>query len=387
MPSRRGSGESIIIRRKTLNSDAYIKILGNDKTIASDAFILKSGNDKTINSDAFILLSGNDKTLNSDAFILDTIDKTINSDAFIKILANEETFASDAFILKVETKTILSDAVIFKAGEESLLSDAFIKVLANEETINSDAFILLSGNDQTILSDAFILKTQEKTLLSDANILGTVDKTINSDAYILLSGNDQTILSDAVIFVSVGPTVTKTILSDSYIKVTADVQTLTSFAAISFRDFGEIMDDAFDENLEIEEFGKTVTYRKYDVDWDNMTGDLDESSYTEHSITAEVQPQTIEDKYVKSGELEVGDAVIFLPARITSTKFKPKMGDHVIWKNIVYIIDDIQVERIGSNEIFYECFGKRKTNKNPSSAWNTKYKAYSSDVRLGRGFD
>lgn len=73
--------------RKTITSDAKIKVLDNQKTISSDAKIVNRIQ-KTISSDAKIKKIDNQKIITSDAVIKHTIQKIITSNAFIKYFKN-----------------------------------------------------------------------------------------------------------------------------------------------------------------------------------------------------------------------------------------------------------------------------------------------------------
>lgn len=171
-------------------------------------------------------------------------------------------------------------------------------------------------------------------------------------------------------------------------------KTIESTMIVSYADFGEIMDDGWDEVAEVPEFEKAITYRRYDFDEDNMTGDIDKDSYEDYQIYAEIQPFEMEDKQVKSGKLKIGDANIFFPARINIDihgsaieEFRPQKYDEVIWKGVSYKIDKIIFERIGRLEIFADCIGKKLSSANPEVTWNDNYeKAFISDSKPGRGW-
>ena len=311
-----------------------------------------------LNSDAYILKSGNDKTLNSDAYILKETSKTLNSDAFI-IKETSKTLTSDSYILKETIETLNSDAYILKETLKTLTSNAYI----------------FKTNEKTLNSDAYILKETLKTLTSDAYIFKTNEKTLNSDAYILKSGNSKTLNSDAWISIEIQ-------------------NTLTSDAYIIYGNLADVELESWNELMDTDEFKKAVVYRNYDLDEDNITGDIDRSLYTDYNINVEVQLTEEEDKIVKSGTLQVGDAEIFMSARVTkdsngdaiAASFRPKLKDEIIWHGWTFRIESIEFERMGKFEIFAECRCKRVKNVNPGSAWNERYEA-SDDPNLGRGYD
>jgi len=105
------------------------------------------------------------------------------------------------------------------------------------------------------------------------------------------------------------------ITSDAWISIEY-TNTLVSTSVISYEDFGGIMDEGWDEIIDVPEFEKTITYRRFNLDYDNMTGDIDKTSYDDYSIYGEVQLLDIEDKIVKSGELKSGDAEIFIQQKL-----------------------------------------------------------------------
>jgi len=184
-----------------------------------------------------------------------------------------------------------------------------------------------------------------------------------------------------------------TINSDARIVKYVRTQTITSTLVVSYEDYSDLMEEGWDEIIEVPEFEKTITYRRFDLDEDNMTGDIDRSMYTDYTIYAEVQPTEIDDKLEKSGTLSIGDAEVFLPAKIIhntsgdiiDSPFRPQLDDEVIWKGIRYRIWKITFERIGRIEIFADCLCKRLDNVNPTRAWNDRYDAPDGQVP-GKGW-
>ena len=155
-------------------------------------------------------------------------------------------------------------------------------------------------------------------------------------------------------------------------------KTLKSNMIISFDDLGSIMEEGWDENIELPEFEKSLSYRRYDLadNYDNNTGDIDKRTYVDYPVYGEVQPVEILDKVVKSGKLQIGDAIIFLPARIRHTdgvEFRPQLNDTILWKGIRYRIDKMTYERIGQFEIYVGCSCKKVSNYNPAEVWNDNY--------------
>ena len=182
---------------------------------------------------------------------------------------------------------------------------------------------------------------------------------------------------------------TTNLTSDAWIKNTT--VTITSDAVISFRGVAAEFDEACEEIFNEEVFQKAMTYRRIHRDEDNMTGDADIDDYTEYDILGELQLQERSDKLVKVGELNVGDAEVFLPARITHTSngnmlpdsFRPQVGDRIFRKNKWYRIKTVQFERINNREIYVACWCTQMENKNPPVGWNTNYDKYEDNVGGG----
>jgi len=129
------------------------------------------------------------------------------------------------------------------------------------------------------------------------------------------------------------------------------------------------------------DFKQSVTYRRYHLTTDNITGDFDWSSYTDYTIYADVQVAITEDPLVEAGMLAVGDAIIYLPTRIQryttgtiiSNEFRPQIQDEIIQAGVTWKIDKIDVERFGSTEIYMKCYAKRRSSTQPESVWNSNY--------------
>jgi len=166
--------------------------------------------------------------------------------------------------------------------------------------------------------------------------------------------------------------------------------TITSDAVISLPDMSEIMIDAWSEISSAEEFQKQIIYKRINMDEDNITGDLDESNNAEYDIYAEVQSLNKEHKLVKIGEMQVGDAEVFLPARIdievdetAITEFRPQLNDMIQWNSTWYVIKKILPERVGAIEIYLTCLCKKIDNIGPTTAWNNNYDEYEDSIGGG----
>lgn len=133
---------------------------------------------------------------------------------------------------------------------------------------------------------------------------------------------------------------------------------------------------SFREFITTPEFQQTVTYRRFIFKQNPITGDLDSSNYTDYTIYATVDVQTLDRPLTEAGELEVGDAEIFLSSRIRvetdgtviTPEFRPQINDYVIWKNVTYKIDTITFEKLGSTEMFAKAYGKRMQDTTTSYA-------------------
>ena len=161
-------------------------------------------------------------------------------------------------------------------------------------------------------------------------------------------------------------------------------KTLISNLTISVPDLAEIFDEGWDEIVEVPEFEKTILYRRYNLAEDNMTGDLIRSDYDEYSTVGEIQLQGIEDKTVKSGILEVGDAEIFLPSRIRretsgsfiENEFRPQIGDYVVFNDITYKLVKLSFNILGQTELFTKAYGlKMKDDSTVSDVTTVPYVA------------
>lgn len=242
----------------------YIAIAGNEettKTLTSDAYILTISSD-TINSDANIKIAGEEGTLISNYFVKKHgISETITQDGFIMFL-REKTINSDYNLKATGCNILLSDGHIEKAGEEqalslsyyiksspsstmSLFSNLYIKATNFKITmqdawimkesvniINSGYYIKKLNNVGTITQEAHIEKVMSQVLNQDAYIMGVPTKTISSD-YSILATNSATIIQNAYLVYTYSNTITsdtnitgnpsKIIYSDYLIKATYPV--------------------------------------------------------------------------------------------------------------------------------------------------------------------
>lgn len=134
-------------------------------------------------------------------------------------------------------------------------------------------------------------------------------------------------------------------------------ETVTGDAVITFPVGGDIYADAFNEILSTGEFQNTITYYHYDIDYDNISGDIDRDSYDTYTIYGVVQPVDMYDKSVKFSMLEVGDCELFLPNVVTietdgtAISFSPQIFDEFTWNGIRFKLDKKSPEYIGDSLI------------------------------------
>jgi len=141
---------------------------------------------------------------------------------------------------------------------------------------------------------------------------------------------------------------------------------------------GEIL-EAFSEftntDAELPEFQQEVTYRRFVFGQNPVTGDLDMSNYTDYTIYVTVDILETEHKLVEAGELQSGDAEIWLPSRIRrntdgsfiENEFRPQIGDYVIFNNIIYKLDSLSFNRMGETETFCKAKGLKMKDENTVS--------------------
>lgn len=154
---------------------------------------------------------------------------------------------------------------------------------------------------------------------------------------------------------------------------------------------GEML-DAYKEFTDTPEFQQSVTYRRFVFSQNPITGDLDLTVYADYAIYATVDIMNLEHSLVEAGELEEGDAEVFLPPRIRtltsgtliSPEFRPQINDYIIFSNVTYRIQKITFETIGTTEVFARASCKRLQSTNPVSDFNANYDT--SDYNVGGGY-
>jgi hypothetical protein len=156
---------------------------------------------------------------------------------------------------------------------------------------------------------------------------------------------------------------------------------LNSVSVISIPSIGGLFHNGFTEIMNIPEFRKKIVYRRVDLDYDNITGDLDKSSYTDYQIIASIYIMDITYKKTMSGELQVADGEMFIPARINRDidndviypEFRPNIDDNIFWLGIWYKISEIEFNKIGFSEVYCTCKLKKINNTLPDFKWNKHY--------------
>lgn len=148
--------------------------------------------------------------------------------------------------------------------------------------------------------------------------------------------------------------------------------TINSSSNIVLPKGADLFDCAYSETLNEWEFSKKVTYRRYQFTEDNMTGDLDKSDYTDYDIYAEVQTLGTYRDMSKTGEVEIGDVVLYThreikydrDGNIIDNPFRPQLHDEFEEDGFWYRIDKIYPYYVGESELAFECFSKRIDNEN-----------------------
>ena len=149
-------------------------------------------------------------------------------------------------------------------------------------------------------------------------------------------------------------------------------KTLNSDAVIAISHSAAVFDDMLDEIFDTSAFQNDITYRRFDIDEDNMTGDIDKSIYNDYEIYGNIDIEQIRHNTQKVGETEMSDATLFVPREIRTERdgtmitqsFRPQINDEVKENNIWYRIYSLQPHFIGEFEVELECGLKRVGNDN-----------------------
>lgn len=278
-------------------------------------------------------------------------DTTIESRSVIAV-QETETLGTISYIKLATSKTIESRSDIFKPGSETIKSLSAIKT-TESNTIGSFS-LLLSEGQHIIRSNSAIQKSPSKTLESRSCVLTQNQETLESRSWImLLSGQ-------------------KTIKSRSYIEATPQ-KTLSSNSVISVPCLaGDMADGMWLEFME--ETRQIIVYKDFSSETeDPMTGQKVKGTANEYTICARIEVQKLSDKLVKYGTLDVGDAIIYLPARIRYDSdwtaltgvgdIRPHKYDEIKYRGMTYRISEITFFKMGKTEIYCECYCTRVNNE------------------------
>jgi hypothetical protein len=158
-------------------------------------------------------------------------------------------------------------------------------------------------------------------------------------------------------------------------------KSLFSISVISIPDIGGLFHNEFNNIINIPEFKKRIVYRRFNIDYDNITGDIDKSSYTDYQIYGSLYIMNITFKHGHAGDLQTADGEMFLPARISrdvdgeniNYEFRPSIDDSIFWMGCWYRITNIEFNKIGNTEVFCTCKLKKTNNTFPDFKWNREY--------------
>lgn len=134
------------------------------------------------------------------------------------------------------------------------------------------------------------------------------------------------------------------------------------------------------EFIDNPDFRQSVTYRRYHLTLDNITGDYSWSSYNDYVIYVDLQIATTDNPIVEGGQLSAGDAIVFLPPRIDKTttgnsitEFRPQIQDEIIFQGITWKIDKFDAKLMGTTEVYLKGYCKRRSSTQPTQNWNSNY--------------
>ena len=122
---------------------------------------------------------------------------------------------------------------------------------------------------------------------------------------------------------------------------------------------GELL-DIYKEFASDPTFQQSVTYRNFTESHNPITGDLDKGVYTDYTIYVTLDLLDTENKLVQAGELQEGDAIVWMSSRISvetdgtevSPQVKPKPRDFIIFNDITYRIAGLDFPIMGDTETF-----------------------------------
>jgi len=395
--------DAIIVKTntKTFISDVLLKTT-TEKTFTANALLQKQDNLKTFTINTLLkkedvktfiidmsLKKTASKTFTIDSFLQDTFTKTFTTDAIL-VNRNTKTCTADVILQATFTKTFSIDGIPYKPPAklfgidavlinrntktftiDSNLLDTFTKTL----TINS---ILQKPYTKTFSIDLNIIKTQTKQFTIDINIEEEQTKQFSIDA-ILLKQDTKTFTIDSY----VRNTYTKTFTIDSRLKFqktktfTLDIliaegksQSYNSYTVPSYPNVTGEWVKLQNDFTNTKGFRQVLTYRRYNLQKDMITGDYDWSDYEDYTILGNVQTQKHNSPLVMAGSVQVNDALIYLPARIQKdsdgelldVEFRPQTQDEIIYHGFTFKINKLYFCTFGQTECYAKCYGKLRKN-------------------------
>lgn len=170
--------------------------------------------------------------------------------------------------------------------------------------------------------------------------------------------------------------------------------TIKSQSVIAYNNLLELSRQVRDVMFELPELKTNITYRRYNLNNETITGDLVRNSYTEYSIDAIVQLLLVDDRLVQMGEFKPGDCELSIKPFIDfdsngtalSEPFEPQIDDEIWFKGYRFRIKLIKPEYMGNTKVTLTCLCSRMENTNPTTVWNENYYQSINDEK-NRGFD
>jgi len=171
--------------------------------------------------------------------------------------------------------------------------------------------------------------------------------------------------------------------------------TIKSNTTICYDNILEVSRQARDEMFEFAETKSNITYRRFNLNTGNLTGDFDKSLYTDYSIDVIVTILLMDDRIVQMGEMKPGDCELFIKPYINGESdgtiieepFQPQIDDEFWFQGIRFRIKLLRPERIGNTKVFLDCLCSRLENTNPEVEWNDNYRTPIEGSRRGSGWD
>jgi len=286
------------------------------------------------------------------------------------IVIRDQTIESRSYILTQPQKSLESRSYTLAQTQESLESRSYIESGTKQESLESRSDIqqtysedlnsrsaVQTSNSETLESISYISTAEQKTLKSRSAVLREEQETLESNSHIA-SKPQKTLESRSNIFNSKSHTI--------------ESQSVISVSCLT----GDIADDMWLEFMEDLGIKQAIVYKDYSNEReDPMTGQKIKGTPDEYNIYARVEKQTASSSTVKIGSLGVGDALIYLPARIRyDTDWNPISGagdirphkyDEIEYQGMTYRIKNLTFRKLGKTEIYAECYCTRVKDEAP----------------------